>query len=83
MASVDLGGPVPNRPWASAAYGLGVMCGGMVERGPVVGHSGGGPFSVSALYRVRDETREVHTACAFAAGIDEGRAEWTVHALLG
>ncbi|MGR3435072.1 MAG: serine hydrolase domain-containing protein [Shimia sp.] len=81
-ASVDLGGAVPGRPWVRAAYGLGTMCAEMVGHGRVVGHSGGGPFSVSALYRTERGAGGPRTACAFVAGTDEGQAEWMVHRLL-
>ncbi len=77
----DLGGAVAERPWSSAAYGLGVMCGTMVGTGPVVGHSGGGPFSVSATYRTSGPVGP-RSACAFAGGRDEAVAEWAVQRLL-
>lgn len=78
---IELGGAVANRPWTSAAYGLGAMCGTMVGHGRVVGHSGGGPFSVAAVYRV-DTENDAHVASAFGRGCDEGHAEWIVQKLL-
>ena len=81
LDATALGGALPGRPWRSAAYGLGVMCGEMADVGRVAGHSGSGPFSVSAAYRV-EAPDGPRTACAFARGDREARAEWAVQALL-
>lgn len=67
-----LGGPIPGRPWTTAAYGLGVMCGAM-NGAPVIGHSGAGPFSTCALYR-----GPAGTAAAFSTRPTEASTEWAV-----
>jgi CubicO group peptidase (beta-lactamase class C family) len=48
-----LGGAVPGRVWTEHGYGLGLMSG---RAGPVAleGHSGGGPGSTCAVYRIGD-----------------------------
>lgn len=74
---VDLGGPLPGRPWRSCGYGLGLMCGEIANAGMAIGHSGAGPFSVSALYHFSDLPEPV-TACAFFSGSDEAATEWEV-----
>jgi CubicO group peptidase (beta-lactamase class C family) len=68
-----LGGPVENRPWAAPAYGLGVMCGTARSGRTVIGHTGGGPGSVIAVYQV-PATRPF-TAAAFALGDRPGPVE--------
>ena len=69
-----LGGPLPRRPWAKTGYGLGVMMGDVHGVGRVVGHSGVGHDSVSALYAFLDlPGRPV--VSAFAPGTDEGIVE--------
>ncbi len=74
---IDVGGALPNRPWQTCGYGLGVMCGDMKDAGFGIGHSGAGPFSVSALYHFPDVPVPV-TACAFHSGSDEAKTEWEV-----
>jgi D-alanyl-D-alanine carboxypeptidase len=72
-----LGGALPGRPWSTAGYGLGLMIGAMEGVGRVVGHSGVGPDSVSALYVFVDLPGRPVVA-AFAQGADEGVAEHEV-----
>jgi CubicO group peptidase (beta-lactamase class C family) len=79
-----LGGPLPDRPWQTTGYGLGLMIGTM--RGPrpvgpveVAGHSAGGPGSVGAVYRAASAGS---TAAVFLAGASEGAAEDRALALL-
>jgi CubicO group peptidase (beta-lactamase class C family) len=67
-----LEGPVPDRPWTEPGYGLGVMAGRTRHGTQVVGHTGGGPGSVCAVYRTVDTGR---TAASFAAGDDAGAVE--------
>jgi CubicO group peptidase (beta-lactamase class C family) len=67
-----LEGPVPDRPWTEPGYGLGVMAGRTRRGTQVIGHTGGGPGSVCAIYRTI-ETRL--TAASFAAGDDSGAVE--------
>lgn len=74
---VEVGGPLPDRPWQTCNYGLGLMCGETKNAGQAFGHSGAAPFSVSALYHFPDLPVPV-TACAFHAGTDEGKTEWEV-----
>ncbi|HET6194987.1 MAG TPA: serine hydrolase domain-containing protein [Acetobacteraceae bacterium] len=54
------------RPWRAPAYGLGVMCGVAANSRSVIGHTGGGPGSVVAVFHVRDA--QPYTAAAFALG---------------
>lgn len=74
---VKVGGALPDRPWQTCNYGLGVMCGEMKNTGQAIGHSGASPFSVSALYHFPDLPVPV-MACAFHSGTDEGKTEWEV-----
>jgi CubicO group peptidase (beta-lactamase class C family) len=54
------------RPWRAPAYGLGVMCGVATNSRSVIGHTGGGPGSVVAVFHVRNA--QPYTAAAFALG---------------
>lgn len=69
-----LGGAIEGRPWRTAAYGLGVMTGTGPESSRVIGHSGGGPGSVIAVYHHPDATAPF-TAAAFSPGEEIGRVE--------
>jgi hypothetical protein len=66
--------PLPGRPWQTTGYGLGLMIGRMASAGIVMGHSGAGPGSVSAIYHFRDRPRAC-TVAAFATRDHEGMAE--------
>lgn len=69
-----LGGPLPGRPWTRTGYGLGLMMGDVKGIGRMIGHSGVGHDSVSALYAFLDlPGRPV--VSAFALGTDEGIVE--------
>jgi D-alanyl-D-alanine carboxypeptidase len=70
-----LGGAIAGRPWTDCGYGLGLMTGRMRDIGRAIGHSGGGPFSVNAVYHFPDRDIPVTVAC-FTDGEDEGRAEF-------
>jgi len=72
-----LGGPLSGRPWEMPGYGLGLMVGRMAEAGFAIGHSGGGPRSVSAVYHF-PERGSPCTIAAFAEGTDEGITEHAV-----
>lgn len=74
-AARPLGGDLPGRPWTECGYGLGLMCGRFGAAGRVLGHSGGGPFSVCAVYHFPDLPVPV-TVAAFTGTGDEGRAEF-------
>lgn len=47
-----LGGPIPGRPWITTGYGLGVMQGSIEGGFSLCGHTGCGPGSVIAVYRI-------------------------------
>jgi CubicO group peptidase (beta-lactamase class C family) len=64
--------PVPDRPWTAPGYGLGVMAGRTRHGTLAVGHTGGGPGSVCAIYRTVETRR---TAASFAAADDTGAVE--------
>lgn len=74
---IEVGGALPDRPWQTCGYGLGLMSGTLKDAGRGMGHSGAGPFSVSALYHFPDLPLPV-TACAFHSGSDEAITEWEV-----
>jgi D-alanyl-D-alanine carboxypeptidase len=69
-----LGGLVPGRPWTRHGYGLGLMIGEMGVAGRAIGHSGGGPFCVNAVYHFPDRDGPATIAC-FTDGTDEGLPE--------
>ena len=69
-----IAGAIGGRPWRTTAYGLGVMTGTALEGSRVIGHSGGGPGSVIAVYHHRDASPSF-TVAAFSPGDDMGRVE--------
>ena len=71
-----LGGAIPGRPWTECGYALGLMSGAMGDAGRAIGHSGGGPFSVNAVYHFPDLPDPTTIAC-FTDGPDQGVAEFT------
>lgn len=72
-----LGGPIPDRPWTSLGYGLGLMWGESGEVGRAIGHSGAGPLCANAVYYFPDLAPPVTVAC-FTAGSNEAPAEFEV-----
>ena len=69
-----LGGPIPGRPWVTPGYGLGVMQ-GTTEGGLILcGHTGCGPGSVIAVYRISDGDASACCA-AFGTNVSEGAVE--------
>jgi D-alanyl-D-alanine carboxypeptidase len=68
---------LPDRPWRTKGYGLGVMMDIASEHGMCVGHSGQGPDSVSAAYHFPD-LDPPRTVAAFAPTDDQGIAERAV-----
>jgi len=70
-------GSLPGRPWETTGYGLGLMIGRMASAGVAIGHSGGGPGSVSAVYHFSDRPTPC-TVAAFATGDQEGATEYEV-----
>jgi D-alanyl-D-alanine carboxypeptidase len=77
MRPIPLGGPLPNRPWETTGYGLGLMIGRFASVGSALGHSGAGPDSVSAVYHF-DGLSGPRTVAAFAEAKDEGLTEYEV-----
>jgi len=69
-----IGGPVAGRPWETTGYGLGLMTGRMSVVGQAIGHSGGGPENVCAVYHF-PELEPSCTVATFAQGSDEGVTE--------
>ncbi|MGE5475928.1 MAG: serine hydrolase domain-containing protein [Bacteroidales bacterium] len=81
-----LGGALPDRPWLTTGYGLGLMMGTMQHPagGPpiaVAGHSAGGAGSYGAVYR-EGGPQWGRTAAVFTAGENEYRAEFLAVAAL-
>lgn len=69
-----LGGPIPGRPWITPGYGLGVMQGSIDGGYTLCGHTGCGPGSVIATYRISNGATSA--CCAvFEAGASEGAVE--------
>ena len=77
----QIGGAIAGRPWTSHGYGLGLMIGTVAGAGRAIGHSGGGPHCVNAVYHFPDPPEPV-TIAAFTQGSDEGRAEWAAARLV-
>ncbi|MGZ9706524.1 serine hydrolase domain-containing protein [Pseudomonas sp. GNP013] len=69
-----LGGPIRGRPWITPGYGLGVMQGTIDGGYSLCGHTGGGPGSVIAVYRLCAGEKSACCA-AFEAGASEGAVE--------
>tara|TARA_B000000460_G_C21509316_1_gene390178 strand:+ start:152 stop:676 length:525 start_codon:yes stop_codon:yes gene_type:complete len=70
-----LGGAIGGRPWTEHGYGLGLMSGRVGVVGSAIGHSGGGPFCVNAVYHFPDLEEPV-TVASFSEGQDESVAEF-------
>ncbi len=70
-----LPGPVPGRPWKVPGYGLGLMSGETTEGQSVVGHTGGGPGSMIAVYRLVSTDKVSRTAAVFISGDDQSQVE--------
>jgi len=62
------------RPWTEAGYGLGLMCPVASNGLRVSGHTGGGPGSVVAVYRLQ-RAEAPYTAAAFDLGGDPASVE--------
>jgi hypothetical protein len=69
-----VGGPIVDRPWRVPTYGLGTMCGESRDGHRVVGHTGGGPGSVIAVYR-RMTVRSLVSVAAVLFGGTQGEVE--------
>jgi CubicO group peptidase (beta-lactamase class C family) len=68
----ELEGPVAGRPWRQPGYGLGLMIGTTTTGSRVLGHTGGGPGSVCAIYH---DLARARTVAAFATGEDPSGVE--------
>lgn len=75
-----VGGAIPGRPWMKCGYALGLMSGAVENAGKSVGHSGGGPFSVNAVYHF-PEVPDPITVASFTDGTAEGIAEFAAVSL--
>ncbi|WP_068009354.1 serine hydrolase domain-containing protein [Pseudovibrio axinellae] len=75
LETKPLGGPLAGRPWADCGYAVGLMAGSVDGVGRLFGHSGGGPFSVNAVYHFPD-TKDPITVASFTDGTTEGVAEF-------
>ncbi|WP_227287638.1 serine hydrolase domain-containing protein [Boseongicola sp. H5] len=71
----SLGGAIAGRPWTECGYALGLMSGVMRDAGRAIGHTGGGPFSVNAVYHFPD-LADPTTIAAFTGTPDQGVAEF-------
>ncbi|WP_460318571.1 serine hydrolase domain-containing protein [Pseudomonas ogarae] len=69
-----LGGPISGRPWITPGYGLGLMQGSIDGGYSLSGHTGCGPGSVIAVYRICDGAASACCA-AFEADVSEGAVE--------
>jgi CubicO group peptidase (beta-lactamase class C family) len=65
------------RPWRTPGYGLGVMCGVATNGRRVIGHTGGGPGSVIAVFCMGDSESPI-TSAAFALGNEPAGVECRV-----
>lgn len=70
-----LGGAIDGRPWTECGYAIGLMSNRVGLAGRAIGHSGGGPFCVNAVYHFPDQHSPV-TVASFTDGSDEGVAEY-------
>lgn len=77
-----LPGPVPERPWQVPGYGLGMMVGETREGKRVAGHTGGGPGSMLAVYRLWNADRQARTAAVFISGKQQAEVEAKAFAFL-
>jgi CubicO group peptidase (beta-lactamase class C family) len=68
---------LPDRPWRTAGYGLGLMMDIASPHGLCIGHSGQGPDSVSAAYHFPDLDPALSIA-AFSLTDDQGIVERAV-----
>lgn len=75
MIRHPLGGAIEGRPWTECGYAIGLMSGRCGPAGRAMGHSGGGPFSVNAVYHFPDLKRPA-TVASFTNGGNEGIAEF-------
>jgi CubicO group peptidase (beta-lactamase class C family) len=80
--SVPLPFALAGRPFVQPTPGTGLMIDSKSRHGMMFGHTGGGPGSVSAVYRFPD-LDPPRTVAAFADNDDEGAIERTVLDLAG
>ena len=82
FAAVPLPFPLPDRPFVQPLPGTGLMIDPRSRHGMMAGHTGGGPGSVSAVYRFPD-LDPPRTVAAFADNDDEAALERHVLELAG
>jgi CubicO group peptidase (beta-lactamase class C family) len=75
--SLQLPGVPPGPVWKSVGYGLGIVVGEVTAGFEVIGHNGGGPGSLIAVYRSCGRT-----AATFARGADQTTVEQNCVAML-
>ena len=68
-AGQPVGGPMPDRPWRSAAYGLGLMRGICDPAACYIGHSGAGPGSTAAIYQIASRPAAPRTSAPRTAAV--------------
>lgn len=81
-----LGGPIAGRPWRTTGYGLGLMIGTGETGATCIGHTGGGPGSMAAIYQSLsglDGDNPRRTAAVFATGEDLALVESRAMRLAG
>jgi CubicO group peptidase (beta-lactamase class C family) len=75
-----IGGPFPGRPFKTPGFGLGLTVGIASSGSKAMGHTGGGPGSVIAVYHQPEAMPRI-TAAAFAFSDDLGQVEETASAV--
>jgi len=81
LTAFALGGPIPDRPWKTPGYGLGIMAGETSFGFRVAGHTGGGPGSTIGVYR-RLAVGFRRTAAYFRTSEDQAPTEEACFRLL-
>lgn len=72
---------IAGRPWIKIGYGLGLMQGMAGDLGPLMGHSGCGPFCANAVYHFPN--CGAVTVASFTTGGNEAPAEWEAVRIAG
>jgi len=69
----EIGGAIPERPWITTGYGLGLMIGEVSGAGRAIGHNGNGPSSLCVVHHYPEF--DGRTIAAFTKSNDEGALE--------